>query len=176
MNRRYFKIFLTISIFTIVTVASYYLLAVSERKSDSDEKIIYPSYDIDSIEWQVISTVEKRIVPRKISDFSMDDRVIAMRYPMAENALLGRYDADFANKEVIDILCDLKNAGIANASYEIILTFRDEDENKQEIMKDAIGIRLEKKTMESLNCFVNTALSITDIADDYRFIYLEDQQ
>jgi hypothetical protein len=168
--------FLILIVFTIVTGGAFLLLVSSERQESYEEAFLFPTYEADSVQGQVIATIERRIAPRRLLAFAMDEHILAVRYLMAENAILGDYDPSFAQSEVLEIICDLREMGLKDMSHEYVLAFRDEDADDRPSVEDAIGIRLEEETIAAIDCTRKGSTRIADIADDFRLIYLEDRK
>lgn len=171
-NRRFF---LGFALFALILGAAYGLLLRYERNvAVSPDELALQNLDRDSLDGQVLSVIENTIVPRKVSDFGVRDDHIAARYPLAENVLMGRYDMDYSNREVLDVICRLRAAGFTGYAHEYILTIRDRDENRREEIRDGVGVFFEAETADSINCARRGELRLEDIADDYTLIYLEE--
>lgn len=158
-----------------IMAGAYFLLIAQDRFSEPEQFSGLEFIEPDSPQGEVVEIINQYIRPRQISNFVMDDRIVAVRFPVAQNALMGRIDLDYSNYEVIQISCALRDAGLTEYSFEYVLTMLGEDEEENEVVLDGIGVRLEEETINELDCSDTQALRLDAIADDYTLIYLEDE-
>jgi|GEM_PF-5155637 len=164
--------------FVILAVA-YFLLIVQDRFEQNEQAEAFTGLELitpGSPESEVIEIIEEQIRPRNILQFAVDNRVMAVRFPVAQNALMGRIDLDFSNFEIVQIACALRdNSELNDHAYEFVLTMLGDTETEEDVMLDAIGIRLEEETIAEMDCNNTEGIRLDAVADDYSLLYLNNE-
>lgn len=164
----------------LVLAVAYFLLIAQDRFEQSQADDVYTGLELitpGSPEAEVVEIIEEHIRPRRILQFAVDNHVMAVRFPVAQNALMGRIDLDFSNYEIVQIACALReNSELNDHAYEFVLTMLGDTEEEEDVMLDAIGIRLEEETIAEMNCNDTDSIRLDVVADDYSLLYLNREE
>lgn len=124
----------------------------------------------DSPEAQALNIIQNEVNPRSVAQFGINGDMMTVTYPIKDSNYLGNISLIASEMELLRISCQLRDAGYIDRTYQFLITMP----TKEGEQVDGYAIALEDDTVAELDCVNLQDVSVSEIADQYDFLYLED--
>jgi len=158
-----------VSAFVVCLTIIYVLLIVGQMKTtaSSQNRFVLPE---DSPEAQALNIIQNEVNPRDVSQFGINGRMMSVTYPIKSSNYMGNVSPIASEMELLRISCQLRDAGYTEQTYQFLITMP----TKQGEQVDGYAIVLDDKTVADLDCLNLQDVSVSEIADEYEYLYIYD--
>jgi len=168
MSKSHQRVF-GISAFVVSLTIIYILLIMGQMRTTaaSQNRFELPA---DSPEARALNIIQNEVNPRDVSQFGINGRTMTVTYPMKSSSYMGNVSPIASEMELLRISCQLRDAGYTEQTYQFLITMP----TKQRKQVDGYAIALDDKTVEGLDCNNLQDVSVSEIADEYEYLYIYD--
>ncbi|GEM_PF-2728096 len=126
----------------------------------------------DSPQARALNIIQDEVNPRDVSQFGINDRMMSVTYPIRGSHYMGNISPIATEMELLRITCQLRSAGYVDQTFRFLITMP----TKQGEQVDGYAIVLDDSTVEDLDCLNLQDVVVSEIADEYEFLYIHDHK
>lgn len=163
------KRFIGISAFIISLIILYGLLIIGQMKISASEQVRF-ELPPDSPEARALQIIQNEVNPRDVVHFGINGQMMSVTYPIKQSQYMGNVSPIASEMELLRISCQLRDAGYNKQTFQFLITMP----TKQGEQVDGYAIALDDDTIEALDCNNLQDVQVSEIADQYDYLYISD--